>query len=209
VSGLYGLAFRYRLDRAWVLWTLAVAAWICIHASGVHPTVAGIILGLLTPVRPRSGEEDSPSEHLEHRLHHLSAGVAVPIFALAATGIPLAAAGDAFGDAIAIGVFDGLLIGKVAGIFGGAQVAVRLRLGALPEDVRWGDVVPVAVLGAIGYTVPPDRAAGIQRRRGTGALSRRRARRLGVGVRHRRLPAPPPLTRQLIIVDLIPNATRS
>jgi Na+:H+ antiporter, NhaA family len=153
ISALYGLAFRYRLDRAWILWALAVAAWICVHASGVHATVAGIILGLLTPVRPRSGEEHSPSEKLEHRLHPLSAGVAVPIFALAATGIPLAAAGDGFGDAIAIGVFGGLLIGKVAGIFGGARLAVRLRLGALPEKVTWGDVVPVAVLGAIGYTV--------------------------------------------------------
>jgi NhaA family Na+:H+ antiporter len=150
---LYWLAFRRRFDRAWILWTLAVMAWICIHASGVHATVAGILLGLLTPVRPREGEEHAPGERLEHRLHPLSAGVAVPVFALAATGIPLAAAGDAAGDEIALAVFAGLLLGKVAGILGAARLTVALGLGTLPERVTWSDVLPVAVLGAIGYTV--------------------------------------------------------
>jgi NhaA family Na+:H+ antiporter len=75
------------------------------------------------------------------------------VFALAAAGIPLAAAGDALDDRIAIGVFAGLLLGKVVGIFGAAQLAVRLGLGTLPERVSWGDVFPVAMLGAIGYTV--------------------------------------------------------
>ena len=152
-SAVYRLAFRYRLDRAWVLWLVAVLAWVCIHASGVHATVAGIVLGLLTPVRPRAGERHAPSERLEHRLHPISAGVAVPVFALAATGIPLGALGDAVNDEVAVGVFAGLLAGKVIGIFGGARLAVRLGLGALPQDVRWADVLPVAVLGAIGYTV--------------------------------------------------------
>ena len=149
----YWLAFRHRLDRAWLLWGLALIAWICVHASGVHATVAGVLLGLLTPVRARQGEEHPASERLGRRLHPLSAGVAVPVFALAAAGISVAALGDAVHDSIAIGVFGGLLIGKVVGIFGGARLAVRLRLGTLPEDVTWADVLPVAMLGAIGYTV--------------------------------------------------------
>jgi Na+:H+ antiporter, NhaA family len=153
VGGLYWLALRLGADRAWLLWILALATWICIHASGVHATVAGILLGLLTPVRPRRDEEHSASERLEHRLHPISAGFAVPVFALAATGITVAAAGNAINDQIAIGVFLGLLVGKVAGIYGGARLAVRLGLGTLPEEVRWADVLPVAVLGAIGYTV--------------------------------------------------------
>ena len=150
---LYALTFRLRVDHAWLLWALAVVTWICVHASGVHATVAGIVLGLLTPVRPRTGEAHAPGRRFEHRLHPFSAGVAVPVFALAATGIPIAAVGDAPGDAVAVGVFGGLLLGKVAGIYGGARLAVRLRLGTLPEGVGWGDVLPVAVLGAIGYTV--------------------------------------------------------
>jgi NhaA family Na+:H+ antiporter len=104
-------------------------------------------------VRPRPGEAQPASDRLEHRLHPISAGFAVPIFALAATGIPLAAAGDALDDEIALGVFGGLLIGKVVGILAGARLAVALGLGALPDRVRWADVLPLAILGAIGYTV--------------------------------------------------------
>jgi NhaA family Na+:H+ antiporter len=152
-GAVYWLSFRFRFDRAWVLWGLAVITWVCLHASGVHATVAGILLGLLTPVRPYTGESESPSERFEHRLHPFSAGFAVPVFALAASGIPLAAVGDAVHDAIAIGVFAGLLIGKFIGVFGGARLAVALRLGTLPSGVRWSDVVPVALLAGIGYTV--------------------------------------------------------
>jgi NhaA family Na+:H+ antiporter len=152
-GALYWLAFRRRLDRAWLLWALALIAWVAIHASGVHATVAGIMLGLLTPVRPRAGERSTPAERLEHRLHPFSAGIAVPIFALAATGIPLAAAGDAIGEPVAIGIFAGLLVGKTIGILGGARISVRLGLGTLPPRVAWSDVVPVAVLGGVGYTV--------------------------------------------------------
>ena len=153
IAVAYRLAFQLRIDHAWLLWPLAIAVWVCIHASGVHATVAGILLGLLTPVRPRQGEDEAPGERYEHRFHIVSAGVVVPVFALAAAGISVSAAGDAIHDAVAIGVFAGLLIGKVVGIFGGARLAVALGVGALPPRVRWGDVLPVAILGAIGYTV--------------------------------------------------------
>ena len=152
-AAAYWLAHRARIDPAPLLWAIAVVAWVCIHASGVHATVTGIVLGLLTPVRPRDGEEVSPAERYEHRLHPISAGIAVPLFALVAAGIPLAGTGDALTDAVAIGVFAGLLAGKFAGVLGGAWLAVRLRLGTLPADVGWSDVVPVAVLAGIGYTV--------------------------------------------------------
>jgi NhaA family Na+:H+ antiporter len=153
LGALYWLAFRHRLDRAWLLWALALLVWVCVHASGVHATVAGILLGLLTPVRPRVEEDEAPSERLEHRVHPLSAGLAVPVFALAATGIPIAALSDASSDTLALSIFAGLVVGKVLGIFGSARLAVRLRLATLPDAVGWGDVLPVAVLGAIGYTV--------------------------------------------------------
>jgi NhaA family Na+:H+ antiporter len=150
---LYGWAQRRRYNSVWLLLPVAIAAWICIHASGVHATVAGIVLGLLTPVRTATGESESPAERLERRLHPISAGFVVPLFALAAAGIALAAVPQAVSDPIAQGVFAGLLIGKTIGILGGAWLAVRLRFGQLPEGVGWGDVLPVAVLGGIGYTV--------------------------------------------------------
>jgi NhaA family Na+:H+ antiporter len=149
----YGLALRRRWTAPWLLLPLAVAAWVCVHASGVHATVTGIALGLLTPVHAAAGEDESPAERLERRLHPVSAGFVVPVFALAAAGIPLDAAGDAVTDPIAHGIVAGLLVGKALGILGGAWLAVRLRLGTLPADVGWADVLPVAVLGGVGYTV--------------------------------------------------------
>lgn len=150
-----GLWAGGRHPPAWLLWVIAIAAWICIHASGVHATVTGILLGLLTPVRPRAADHhgESPGEQLEHRFHPFSAGGAVPIFALAAAGIPLAAAGEAFSSPIARGVIAGLLVGKIVGVLGGSWLAVRLRAGTLPASVGWRDVVPVALLAGIGYTV--------------------------------------------------------
>ncbi len=147
----YGYAARRRW--VWLLVPLGVAAWGCVHASGVHATVTGILLGLLTPVRPAAGEEESLAERFEHRLHPFSAGLAVPLFALAAAGIPLAAARAAVTDPVAHGIVAGLLVGKALGIFGGAWLAVRLGVGRLPAGVGWGDMLPVAVLGGIGYTV--------------------------------------------------------
>lgn len=152
LCALYALAQRRRTP-AWLLVPVAVAVWVCVHASGVHATVAGIALGLLTPVRPRAGEAEAPGERLERRLHPLSAGVVVPLFALAAAGIPLVSIPEAVTDPVAHGVVAGLLVGKAVGILGGAWLAVRFRLGALPEGVGWADVLPVAVLGGIGYTV--------------------------------------------------------
>ena len=80
---------------------VAAIAWTCFHASGVHATVSGVLLGLLVPVGPAA-------EHVEHRLHPWSAGLAVPVFALAAAGIPLAAAGEVFSNDVARGALDGL-----------------------------------------------------------------------------------------------------
>ncbi len=152
-GALYWLALRRRIDAAWLLWAIGVVAWICIHASGVHATVTGIMLGLLTPVHSRPGEQESVGERIEHRLHPVSAGFVVPVFAIAAAGISLSAAGDAISDSVAIGVFAGLLVGKVAGVMAGARIAVALRLGSLPGRVTWADVLPVAMLAGIGYTV--------------------------------------------------------
>jgi NhaA family Na+:H+ antiporter len=151
--GAYRLAFRLGKDWIWLLWVLGVAVWICVHASGIHATVAGIALALLTPVRTREEWRDTPAIRFEHRLHPVSAGFAVPVFALAAAGVSLSALGDAATDQLAIAIFLGLLVGKFVGILAGAALAVRLRLGALPAGVGWADVVPVAVLGGIGYTV--------------------------------------------------------
>jgi NhaA family Na+:H+ antiporter len=153
LAALYWWLQRRGWNSPWLLAPLAVATWVCVHATGVHATVAGVALGLLTPVVARAGRPESTAEVLEHRLHPVSAGFVVPLFALAAAGTTLGAAGAALTDPVAHGVAAGLLAGKTLGIFGAAWLAVRFRAAALPAGVGWGDVFPVAVLGGIGYTV--------------------------------------------------------
>jgi hypothetical protein len=112
LCAVYRVALTAGFDRTWLVWFLAIAVWVAIHASGVHATVAGVLLGILTPVRPRKGEAGTPGARFERALLPFSAGFAVPVFALAATGISLGAATGALHDEIAVGVFCGLLIGQ-------------------------------------------------------------------------------------------------
>ena len=152
---VYALAQRFRIRSPFLYVPLAIAAWLCVHASGVHATVAGVALGLLTRVHVDDGESDSPADRLEHRLQPWSAGLAVPVFAFTAAGVAIDAGvvDEALNEPAAVGVFLGLVLGKIVGIGGGAWLAVRLRLARLPERVNWVDITGVAILGGTGFTV--------------------------------------------------------
>lgn len=132
---------------------LMVAFWAATLASGIHPTIAGVVLALATPAGPVP--HPSPAERLEHTLHPWTSYLVVPIFALANAGIALdggaiVAAGS---SPITLGIVTALVVGKLAGITGGTYVATRVRLGALPSGVRWRHIVAVGALAGIGYTV--------------------------------------------------------
>lgn len=151
----YALAQRLRVTTPLLYVPLAAAVWLLVHASGVHATVAGVVLGLLTRVRCDDGEEHSPADRLAHRLQPWSAGLVAPLFALVAAGVPLS--GDVLRDAVhdpaARGVAVGLVVGKAVGVLGAAWLAVRLRLATLPAGLGWSDVAGVAVLAGTGFTV--------------------------------------------------------
>ena len=140
---------------------MAVVAWVLVHESGVHATVAGVLLALTVPVvrsEAAGGPDAGPglAEHFEHRLRPLSSGVAVPVFALLAAGVAVGGVnglGDALSDPIALGVIAGLVVGKVIGITGSAAVVARLTRAELDDSLSWLDVVGVALLGGIGFTV--------------------------------------------------------
>jgi len=149
----YGGLFRTRLAPPWLLVPLAVAAWWFTHESGVHATIAGVALGLLTPVRRAPGQDSSPCEHLEHTLSPFSAGVAVPAFALMAAGVGLGGGADLVTSPIVLGVVLGLVLGKPIGVLLGAWLATRFSHADLNEDLSWRDVIGVAVLAGIGFTV--------------------------------------------------------
>jgi NhaA family Na+:H+ antiporter len=136
----------------------ALLTWLFVHESGVHATVAGVLLGLLVPVH-KEAEEDpdrhSLAERLEHRLRPFSAGVAVPIFAFFAAGVTVVGGGfgDALTDPAAIGVVVGLVVGKAVGILGGTWLLARFTRAQLDEGLSWTDVFGLSLLAGVGFTV--------------------------------------------------------
>ncbi|MDM2653689.1 Na+/H+ antiporter NhaA [Mycobacteroides abscessus] len=156
--GLFALAVQRRRREWWLLVPLAVATWALVHASGVHATVAGVLLGFTVPVLRRDGRTDAHgmAEQFEHRLRPLSAGVAVPVFAFFAAGVTLggfAGLGQALLDPVALGVVLGLLVGKPVGVFLTTYLLARFTRASLDDDLSWLDIAGVALLAGIGFTV--------------------------------------------------------
>lgn len=155
LAAAYWVAQQRRITTAWLYVPLALLTWYAMHQAGIHATVAGVVLGLLTRVRADSGEDYAPSERLEHRIQPWSAGFCVPVFALFASGVPLGAEmiGNVFTDPVGLAIVLGLLVGKTVGIFSSAWLAIRVGIATRPTGLMWGDLFALAVLGAIGFTV--------------------------------------------------------
>lgn len=155
LAGLYWFLQRRRVTSTWVYVPVAIATWLAVHEAGIHATIAGVLLGVLTRVRPDRGETEAPALRLEHRLQPWSAAVCVPLFALLAAGVPVGGAAlhaivtDPIGQAVAAG----LIVGKVVGIFGAVRLAVWLTPACRPRGLAWPDVLAVAMLGGVGFTV--------------------------------------------------------
>lgn len=150
---LWVLLQARRVRTPWVYLSLAVLAWWLVHESGIHATIAGVALGLLTRVRRDPDEERSPAERLEHLLSPLSAGVAVPFFALMSAGVAIAGGPTLVRDPVVIGVVAGLVVGKPVGVFLGGWSVARFTRAELDPSIGWRDVAGVAVLAGIGFTV--------------------------------------------------------
>jgi len=162
---------------------LGLGVWLAVYASGVHATIAGVAVGLLMPTRPlirhlsiSLGPDDddlqpsapvvqwvrqqvqetiSPAERLAHTFHPWTSYVVVPLFALANAGVPLsrAALSAAADSPVTGGVVLGLVVGKLVGVSGAAWLALRLRIGALPEAVTSRQLVALAAVAGVGFTV--------------------------------------------------------
>ncbi|MFF1543824.1 Na+/H+ antiporter NhaA [Streptomyces sp. NPDC058291] len=142
--------------RGWYVYVpLALVIWGLMYNSGVHATIAGVAMGLMLRCTTRDGEERSPGERIEHLVRPVSAGLAVPLFALFSAGVTLSghALVDVFGRPETLGVVLGLVVGKTVGIFGGTWLTARFTRASLSEDLVWADVFAVASLAGIGFTV--------------------------------------------------------
>ncbi|MFJ5827792.1 Na+/H+ antiporter NhaA [Streptomyces sp. NPDC093089] len=142
--------------RGWYVYVpLALVVWGLMYNSGVHATIAGVAMGLMLRCTPREGEEHSPGEHIEHLVRPVSAGLAVPLFALFSAGVSVSggALRDVFTQPVTLGVVLGLVVGKAVGIFGGTWLTARFTRAELNPDLSWPDVFAVATLAGIGFTV--------------------------------------------------------
>jgi NhaA family Na+:H+ antiporter len=154
-------AFAFLVQRHrhpwWLLLPLALVAWVLVHESGVHATVAGVLLAFTVPVRRRHGEEGPGlAEHLEHLVRPVSAGLAVPVFAFFAAGVHVGGwtgLTDSMGDRVALGIVCGLLVGKPLGIVGSTWLLHTFTHADLDDELSWTDVLGMAMLAGIGFTV--------------------------------------------------------
>ncbi len=145
-----------------VLWpylVLGAVLWALVFASGVHATLAGVMLALviplkLTPGTPEATPVESPLHRLEHILHKPVAFIIVPIFGFANAGVSLSGLKlEVFTEPLTMGVAGGLVIGKLVGVLGVVALLVKLGLAKLPAQASWGQVAGTAFLCGIGFTM--------------------------------------------------------
>lgn len=152
-----GLVVMNRALRIMALWPYLLGGalmWFLMLRSGVHATIAGVLLAFAIPYSPQQDDQESPSHRLEHALHKPVAFLVLPLFALANTGIPIASGwGAQLLSANSMGIFLGLFLGKPIGILLFCRVAVTARLCRLPLDLGWRHVAGAGLLGGIGFTM--------------------------------------------------------
>lgn len=157
---LFAILVQRRVRSWWILLPLAALTWTFVHESGVHATVAGVLLGFTVPVlrneRDVRGTGSGLAEHFERLVRPVSAGFAVPVFAFFAAGVSLGGVAGlvtALRDPIALGIVGGLVVGKTVGVFGTTRLLSAATRASLDASLRWIDVFGVAVLAGVGFTV--------------------------------------------------------
>ncbi|PNB48154.1 Na+/H+ antiporter NhaA [Pseudomonas sp. GW456-12-10-14-LB2] len=132
---------------------IGLILWVCVLKSGVHATLAGVTLAFCIPLRTKNAEP-SPLLTLEHALHPWVAYGILPLFAFANAGLSLTGVtAESFTHHVPMGIAVGLLLGKTLGVFGLTWLAVKTGIAALPQGANWGQVLGVAILCGIGFTM--------------------------------------------------------
>jgi NhaA family Na+:H+ antiporter len=154
---------KFSVKSTYVYILFGIALWYCMYKSGVHPTLAGVILGLMTPnilkenSKLHDGEDNQVSviEWLEERIHPWSSFIIVPLFAFANTGVVITndSINDAINSPIAWGIFAGLVIGKPIGVLASVFIARKINLGQYPQGAKSVDILATGSAAGIGFTV--------------------------------------------------------
>ena len=132
---------------------LGIVLWVAVLKSGVHATLAGVVLAFFIPMKGEEGEP-SPLKSLEHNLHSLVAFIILPVFAFANAGISFAGIGiEQVMAPVPLGIIVGLIVGKQLGVFGFCFIAIKLGLAKLPANVNWRLLYGAAILCGVGFTM--------------------------------------------------------
>jgi len=132
---------------------IGIILWVAVLKSGVHATLAGVILAFFIPIKGK-GDEPSPLKSLEHNMHYTVAFIVLPVFAFANAGISFIDVGIAqVMSPVPLGIILGLLVGKQLGVFGFCFIAIKLGFAKLPDNVNWSMLYGVALLCGVGFTM--------------------------------------------------------
>jgi Na+:H+ antiporter, NhaA family len=149
---------RYNVKGYGAYFLVGIILWICLLKSGVHATLAGVILALSIPLNnPREGKINfSPAQSLQHKLHPWIAYMVLPIFAFANAGVSFADVPPGLANIfspVMLGVAFGLLIGKLLGVFGITFLAIKLGLAKMPTGSTWPQMLGISLICGVGFTM--------------------------------------------------------
>jgi len=145
---------RAGVRAMWPYLVGGVVLWAFVAGSGVHATLAGVVLAFTVPMREHPGEEQSAGRRLEHRLTTLVAWIVLPVFGLVNAGLRLdALPAGAFTNPLFLGIAGGLFLGKQVGIFGVTRIAASLGMVRLPSGLSWRHIYGMSILCGIGFTM--------------------------------------------------------
>lgn len=153
---VFAVLVRMRHVRWWLLVPAALVAWGFMHASGVHSTIAGVLLGLSVPARAIHGEREPRTRQFDSAVRPFSAGVALPVFALFSAGVPLVEGGGpsrVLLQPVVPAIVLGLVVGKFVGVLGTTALLTTVMRLRLPGGIGLRDLLPVGLLAGIGFTV--------------------------------------------------------
>ncbi len=156
VIAVFALVTRLRSARWWMLVPLAVLAWGLMHASGIHATIAGVLLGVVIPARYLHGEGSTRSRRYEHLVKPWSSAFALPVFAFFSAGVSIVDGGGAaalFSQPVVPAIVLGLVVGKLVGVLGTTVLVTKFSRLRLPPGLSMRDLLPIGLLAGIGFTV--------------------------------------------------------
>lgn len=141
--------------RWWLMVPVGLLAWALMHESGVHATIAGVLLGFAVPARQVHGEADTRVHMLEHRIRPISAGLALPIFAFFSAGVAFSGdgAGNVFAQPVLVAIGVALVVGKLIGVLGVTKLVTTFTRLRLADGLGIRDLLPIGLLTGIGFTV--------------------------------------------------------